>query len=515
MSSDTAVDGVPMAPADDEPSRVQRWSDRLNPILVREVRQAMSGRVFVLTVLLALAVSTVIAIVVASAPDAAERGGRMAFNAGLATLAPLLLFIVPMQAYASMRLELRGGTVEQLFLSGLRPSRILLGKMLAAFVQFLLYLSVLAPLLATSYLLRGVDLPLIALSIGFSLVLCMSATAFAISSAAHAMAPALQTIGNIGAAFGLGVATMTLTGYCASGECARDLAILMREPEFPALASALVLLGLAATVLSALVAQTYLLHAFENRATGFRLFLLALTPVAALWQLLPARSTPITAFGILYLLMLGNGLLGLFGATETRALSPRVRAHVPRHPLLALLMAPLLPGRDRGMLFHLLMLAVLGGGVLVVRQMFIGSVWSRGFGVVWTGSAAYVLFYLSVGKALRARLPESLVGSNWARAIVPLLVVAACLLPLLVDVLLRGSVGQWHAAHALNPFWTIANAERSDDAAIPFGIALAVLAALQLPSAVRGVREVLVAAAARRARGSARGESSTKAGEPA
>lgn len=507
MTNDLAIPDAGVAAAADEPSLAQRWSDRLNPILVREVQQALHGRVFMLTVMLALGVSTIIAIEVASDPDAAQTGGRHAFNVGLATLAPLLLFIVPMQAYGSMRLELRGGTVEQLFLSGLTPRRILTGKLLAALVQFVLYLSVLAPLLATSYLLRGVDLPLIAVSILFSLVLCVAATAFAISSAAHALSPALQAFGNIGAAFGLGLATMGMVGYCAEGQCARDLGALIREPEFPAVAAGFVMIGVLATLLSALIAQTCLLHAFENRATGFRLFLLSLLPLALLWLVafIDPSDRKYAGYAMLTMLLLGNGLLGLFGATETRALSPRVRAHVPRSGVMALLMAPLLPGRDRGMLFFVLVTALLGGGLWFEQRVYGTTFYGRGLLPVWLGCAAYLLFYLSVGKALRARFPESLAGSHLARFVTPLLVLLACLLPVLLDVLLHGQVGNWHPAHALNPFWTIGESQRHDDGgAMAFGIALLVLALLQMPSMVRGVREVLDAAAALRAHAAGR-----------
>ena len=105
-----------------------RVSDALNPILVREVQQAVKGRVFPLTILLALGVSVVIASVVAS-EEGMEVDGRGAFDAGLATLAPLLLFVVPMQAYNSMRTELKSGIVEQLLMSRLGPGRVLVGKL--------------------------------------------------------------------------------------------------------------------------------------------------------------------------------------------------------------------------------------------------------------------------------------------------------------------------------------------------------------------------------------------------
>src|SRR5262245_45204406 len=114
-STPAAPVAVPPLPA--APGRWQRWSDRLNPILVREVQQAVKGRLFALSVFIALVIAVTIAVVVASRYEPGGRSGRTAFNAGFATLIPLLVFVVPMQAYQSMRLELRSGIVEQLLLS--------------------------------------------------------------------------------------------------------------------------------------------------------------------------------------------------------------------------------------------------------------------------------------------------------------------------------------------------------------------------------------------------------------
>src|SRR5690606_11793704 len=129
-------------------------------------------------------------------------------------------------AFNSMRTELKGGIVEQLLLSRLSPGSVLLGKLQAAMVQFVLYVSVLAPLLATSYLLRGVDLPTIVISLLFAFVICVAATAFAVSSAAQAVVPALQPIANLAVAFGLGVGTISLISFVVSGAYSASLGYL-------------------------------------------------------------------------------------------------------------------------------------------------------------------------------------------------------------------------------------------------------------------------------------------------
>jgi len=482
----------------------------MNPILVREIQQAMKGRAFVLTVFVALAISTVIAAAVAGNHESMPRAGAEAFNAGLATLVPMVLFVVPMQAYQSMRLELRAGIVEQLFLSGLRPRSILFGKLMAALVQFALYVSVMSPLLATSYLLRGVDVPTIVVSLVLALVFCIAATSFAISSAAQAILPAMQAFANLGAALVLGIGTFSLVAYVGSGEYSRDLPWLLRSNEFGIVMSLIVGGGLCSTALSLLTAQSFLLHSFENRSTGFRVFMFAMIPVAFgwTWIFVPATYWDGAVPAATFFLCLLGAVFGVFMTTEQRALSPRVFAHVPRSPLLAAIAAPLLPGRDRGMSCLILYFALVGLLALCwwppAPPAPSGWTYREDMFRLLLFTGAYALVYLGLAKALRSRLPASVMGNHVARFLVVIMLFAFCLLPVLIDAFTRGRV-DWHWGHAMNPFWTIErHAFRTRDQspnAVPIALtALCAAAALQLPAMLRGFAEVLGASSARQRR---------------
>ena len=506
MSSAT----VPVAPAAPSSApapagRWSRWSDRLNPILVREVQQAVKGRVFATTVLAALAVTVAIAASVVSHYEPSGRAGRDAFHAGFATLMPLLLFVVPMQAYQSMRLELRSGIVEQLLLSKLRPMHILLGKLQAAMVQFVLYVAVLSPLLGTSYLLRGVDVPTIAVSVAFAAVGCLCATSFAVSSAAQAVLPGLQPIANLASAFGLGMAAFGFVGFIGSGEYSNAVGWLLRSDECWAVLSAMGLLALAACTLAMLAARSFLLHQFENKATPFRVFLFVLPPVAYGWMLLfvpPAEQAMAMQLLTCGLLLVG-AVFGVFMVTEQRELSPRLRAHAPAG-LAGVLAAPFLPGRDRGtacFTIYALALTLVG---------WLG--WPRGSGSLF-GMAepvaefalmalAYTFVYLGLGRWLRSRLPPTLQGNHLARFLLPVALFLFILVPVLIDVFAHGEMRSWHPGHLMNPFVTIdafvLSSQRWDLAWPMLQIVLPVVVALQVPAIWRGVREVLVAGAARR-----------------
>ncbi|MCR9248251.1 MAG: hypothetical protein NXI31_24750 [bacterium] len=500
MTADPAVAAPqPAAIAESKTERWSRLSDWLNPIVVREVQQALKGKVFVLSVIAACIVVVTIALVVASDFDPGS-SGRNAFDAGLATLVPLLIFVVPMQAYQSMRHELKAGMVEQLLLSELRPRRIITGKLSAAMVQFVLYVSVLSPLLATSYLLRGVDMPTIGVSLLLALLFCVAATAFAVSSAAQGMNPSMQGVANLAVAVALALACMGLIGYVGSGEYARDIGWLLGSAELGMVLSGLALAGAASCTMSGLTAASFLAHAYENKSSGFRAFLLAFIVVTTLWVafFVPVGGRDQVFVVATIAMMLGTAAFGVFMVTEQGALSPRVRAHVSRQPILALLSAPFLPGRHRGLLCYLVAVGLLAGLAWLTWPATGFAREPRGFAELLV---AYTVIYLSIGCWLRGRLPSTLQGNHLARFALPFLLFLFCIVPVLIDVFVKGEVRSWHPGHIMNPFWTIerfAFRNSHGDTRMVVILIAAGFLLLQLRGIFGGIREVLGASARRR-----------------
>ena len=226
-----------------------------------------------------------------------------------------------------------------------------------------------------------------------------------------------------------------------------------------------------------------------------------------IWVTLGGRRPVEATLGLSYMLLLLAIVFGWFMVTEQRELSPRVRAHVPASPLLALLVAPLLPGRDRGYGCFLLSVCVPAAAVAfgIGAPSGLGATIMDGFLPVFWLTLGYGCIYLSIGRALRHRLPNTIGGNHAARILLPMTVVAFILLPILVDVFLHGEPDDWHWGHAMNPFWTIAHFEsgwRSAPKSVPieFWGLVVIAVALQLQSCIHGVREVLAASATRRAR---------------
>ncbi len=426
-----------------------------------------------------------------------------------------------------MRQEVAAGTVEHLLLSQPRPASIVRGKPAAAVVQIVVVISLFAPLLALTWLLRGVDVRTIAALLTLALIAGISAVSVGICGGALCRWPPARAIFVVILALGFTLVSITAMG--GMGEVVRDVARVLSRPDFRWLAALGVLVPVGAGIgLLMLTASSALTHPNENRSTGFRVF--ALLSVALLygwmaWMVLDARRTPTgwrgasgmeqfapeVALGLAF----GTFFFWLFASTEEDRLSPRVRAHVPRTGVFALLVAPLLPGAGRGLWFVLLLAAVALLGAERLPHWLDGMDPDPEAFELAIAAWAYVVFYAGLGRFLRGRMPAGGRGSVMARFGLPLAILILALLPIVVDLLASGRSQQWSGIHATNPIATLSaigmRLHVSDPAQIvqvyPNAIyAPWVLAALgivvNLPGMVRGIGEVLVASKARRARAS-------------
>lgn len=161
----------------------ERLAERLNPIIVKEVRQGLRTRVFWVFFSLMLFACLVISLVAAAVADGVGSDGKGFFFAYFLCLGVVQFFVIPYSAYRSMAREREEETWVLLTLTGLGPKRILRGKMGSHMLQGVLYASACMPFLLFSYFLNGIDLPTIfstmLLATGYQLFL----TAVAVSTA--------------------------------------------------------------------------------------------------------------------------------------------------------------------------------------------------------------------------------------------------------------------------------------------------------------------------------------------
>jgi hypothetical protein len=229
------------APAAQAPSVAERlavfgdWlSDKVNPLVVKEVRQGLRTRVFWTTFTLLLTGCIIISLVAyADAADAGLRGvasGQTFFYAFFFCLGLIQFLVLPYTAYRSLVREREDETWVLLSLTGLGPRRILRGKLTSSLVQGLLYGSAIGPFLLMSYYLNGIDLPTILLVIGLGVLLQMSVTILAVSAGTLADGRIFRAIINVAVLGGLLFATST--GLTVAYELSREANELIREKEF-------------------------------------------------------------------------------------------------------------------------------------------------------------------------------------------------------------------------------------------------------------------------------------------
>jgi hypothetical protein len=144
----------------------ERTSDWLSPIVVKEVRQVVRGREFYYSFSISLVVGLAVAFFgAADAVTGTGTSGRGTFVALMACLTLLGLAIVPLGTFSALRNERLEQTLELITLTALSPRRVVIGKLLAQGVKLTTLFAGLAPFIAMSFLLGGIDFGSILISL--------------------------------------------------------------------------------------------------------------------------------------------------------------------------------------------------------------------------------------------------------------------------------------------------------------------------------------------------------------
>ncbi|MEM7235429.1 MAG: hypothetical protein AAF517_24870, partial [Planctomycetota bacterium] len=153
-----------------------RIDDALNPIVVKELRQAVKGRIvtamFSLFLTISLIVVTVILMNVEGRHSTDFDAGRdVLLSLQTIVMGTCLLFL---PTYAAIRLasERSDTNVDLLFISTIEPGTVVRGKFLSSCLLAAIIFAACMPFMTLSFLLRGVDLPSVALvlAVGFLIV---------------------------------------------------------------------------------------------------------------------------------------------------------------------------------------------------------------------------------------------------------------------------------------------------------------------------------------------------------
>lgn len=386
----------------------ERSSDWLNPILVKETRQALKSRQFLVTFTLMLVSAWLISVFgVLLAGDSLEYGsaGRIFFLFYYYVLALAIFGVVPYSAYRGLLNERDQTTLELLSITTLTPRQFVWGKLCSSMVQVFIYYSAIAPFIAFTSLLQGFDLAQVAFVLTASLLASFALTMLALTLAAIPQSKHAQggtTLLYFGAkvwmgfavAFGMPVLFME--------------AIPFDQHEFWVIVGCFITAGLSFVYLFQQVAVAHLTFESDNRSTGIRfactiqqvlywsaigVVLKYVAPVGATPRIGSEEVAVMATFAILH-----ATVIGFFSATELDFTSRRVRRNFAKGWLLKLVSVPFMPGGHRGFVYLLLHLLTIP---FVCRLMFGNSFASGRWDGWWIVTMIlYVVAYLGIGSAL-------------------------------------------------------------------------------------------------------------------
>ena len=147
-------------------TRLDDWSDRLSPMVVKEIRQMVRGREFNYSFGISLLAGLAVAFFgLADALTSAGTSGASVFSALILCLALLGLIVVPLGGFSALRTERTDQTLDLITQTALTSRRIVIGKLMTQGVKLIVLFAGLSPFIAMSFLLGGVDLLTILLSL--------------------------------------------------------------------------------------------------------------------------------------------------------------------------------------------------------------------------------------------------------------------------------------------------------------------------------------------------------------
>lgn len=454
-----------------------RWAgDRVNPILVKETRQALKSRFFgaMFTILLALSWGATIMALALIGPDARfGNHGPAMFLVYQVLLGFWLLVVVPFSAYRSLAVEQEDRTYELVSITTLNPRQIVRGKLGSTIVQMVVYLSALAPCLAFTYLLRGIDLLTICFVLGHVVLASVGLATMGLFWSTLTTSRHWQVIFTVLLIAGL------LFNYFL---CMRLLLSLVDEfrgaapfdqPEFWAFDAAIVSLLAGYALLAYYAAAAQISFPSDNRSTRLRVVMLAEQLLFLFWMAWgcihfgPQEKEAAIFFPLSFLTFSAVHwyAMGVLMTGESPALSRRARRSLPQSFLGRMLLSWFNPGPGTGLMFATSSLAAVTVVALValsVAERFWPAV-AQGlprqsdtlcFGVLAT---CYVIIYLGLG-GLLVRLGYRLGSRGLVLTFLAhfLVVLVCCFVPMSVQLMHPTLRNEGYTfLQVTNPLWTL------------------------------------------------------------
>ena len=439
--------------------RLDDASDRLSPIVVKEVRQIVRGREFNYSFMVSLVVGLLVAFF-GAANASADSGttGQWVFTALTACLALLGIAIVPFGAFNALRNERLEQTMDLITVTSLSARKVIVGKLLAQAVKLATLFAGMAPFVATSFLLGGIDFFTIVLSLAIvffvSLWICAAALLMSAAAKARGMSGVLLVGGGFVLVLFFGGATIInriLFGFARTGSFSLSLSTPSRADGWWALAIFLTV-GTLSLINLVLLAENRLSSPVENKATALRIGFFAqflaiiggFTAIAHFTRVTGAVE-PLAVFGLLHL-----AIVAVFTVTEDFPVSRRVWRRIEAPSRWSWLWTILWPGGGRGAAYVLLQMGLLVLAVWNLNVREVGRV---------VAACGYICLFTGV-PAMLLRVVRPRIRTFYVRVAILVFLSASLVLPDVFYYIVAPTESfslLYSSRHLLNPLRTIAN----------------------------------------------------------
>ena len=475
---------------------VDKINDRLNPIVVKELRQAVQGKflIVVLICFLCLQLLTVGLFLTDDAVTESFNAGLNIFRVLLGVLFATCLLFVP--AYTGIRLasERADANVDLLFITTLQPQSIIWGKFLAGIVITVLFYSACMPFMTFTYLLRGVDLPSVFILLAFDFIVVAVSIQCGILIGCLPANRVFKVILGVGWLVVLNIVftTLMVVMFMPGGLLDSGMGSQLDSWEFWRGALGVLIGGFALIGIFALLSIALISPLSANRALPVRIFATAmwlLTGIgAAIWSIGVNGFIPIMVWAASHIFLHAIGLF--IAVSERERLGSRVRRTIPRRRLLRPLAFLFYSGAAGGVVWSTLIitLTVLSAveGLIVFPHMDTGDEMQVIGALAVLG--LYTFSYVLGASLIRRRfLADRITGAyTWTIALV-LLGITTTIIPLALFFLYGKWEEIWLVASPLGSFLFADDSEILPLSLIIASVCAIFVAVLNLPWFVRRI----------------------------
>lgn len=437
-------------------------SDWISPIVVKEVRQLVRGREFIYSFGASLVAGLGVAFFgAADALAGSGASGRWTFGALMACLTLLGVAVVPLGAFSALRVERMEQTLELITLTALTPRRVIIGKLLAQGVKLATLFAAMAPFVAMSFLLGGIDFAtiLLALTLVFMWSLWMCSGCLFISALLTSRAVLALVFGGTAIVLFLVFGTGRMFFYVATRGAfgTGPFGGGLFGTEFWWAMAMMTSAWIVTVVNLVLLAENRLSLATENRVTPLRIGFLVQFLLLVAWivsfiaESVGARSDAVTVLGVFGGFHLA--LVAMFTVTEDLVVPRPVLLRTRTSSRWRFLLALLRPGGGNGAAYVLVQMMLLLAAGALLRANGVQLRWLLAI-------CGYICFFTGVPVfAFRYWKPESRASLKLRVAVLLTMPLSMLLPDLLHYVLWQPEVLmlKYSARHLVNPIRTLAN----------------------------------------------------------